>query len=88
MIANVFEKRWPKWTGHRSEVKETLRERNIRSCRSKTGQRAREKKKADGGVSSALRMIQTVVGGIGVYFPSIMHHLFAGGRGNMSSWAS
>lgn len=50
-------------------------------------EREREKK-TEVGVSSALSMIQTVVGGIGVYFPSIMHHLFAGGRGNMSSWAS
>lgn len=52
------------------------------------GQRKKKKKKADFEVSSALGMVQTVVGGVGVYFPSIMHHPFAVGRDNTSSWAS
>ena len=51
--------------------------------------RAKErKKKTVFEVSSALGMVQTVVGGVGVYSPSIMHHPFAVGRDNASSWAS
>lgn len=55
----------------RSKLKETLTGKTYQAT-GVTRKQATTKK--DFEVSAALRMVQTIVGGIGVCFPSIMHH--------------